>query len=74
MAQLARTPAAPAKKSPPAEDVEAEAPPSRLAWVLGWVVTPSLFFGGIFLGGVYLGANRPDGYIASGVMWIAGLF
>ncbi len=74
MAQLARTPAVPAKKSQPARGGGAEGPPARLAWGGRGGVPPPLFFGGIFLGGVYLGATRPDGYIASGVMWIAGLF
>lgn len=72
MAQPART-AVPAKK-PPAEDVEPEAPQSRLAWVLGWVVSPTLFFGTIFLGGVYVGANHPDGWVTRAVLWIGGLF
>lgn len=74
MAQPAR-PANMSKKQPaePAP-VEPEAPVSRVRWLLGWVVTPSLFFGGIFLGGVYLGANHPDGWVAGSVMWVAGLF
>ncbi len=71
MAQPARPPV-PQQKQPPAE--EAEAPTTRLAWVLGWIVTPLLFFGGIFLGGVYVGANHPDGWIASVVLWFTGLF
>jgi hypothetical protein len=77
MAQTVRTPANPSKK-PPAEparvEPEAEVPISRLRWLLGWIVTPSLFFGGIFLGGVYLGANRPDGWVTRFVMWFVGLF
>jgi hypothetical protein len=71
MAQPARMPVPPPKQPAP---VEAEAPTSRLAWVLGWVVVPLLFFGGIFLGGVYLGANHPDGWITRAVLWFTGLF
>lgn len=77
MAQPARPPVNLSKK-PPAEparvEAEAEAPVSRLGWVLGWIVTPALFFGGIFLGGVYLGANRPDGWVTRFVLWFVGLF
>lgn len=75
MAQPARTPANLSKK-PPADvaEVEPEGPTSRVRWLLGWIVTPSLFFGGIFLGGVYLGANHPDGWVTRFVLWVAGLF
>ena len=69
MAQPARP--APQKQPPPEV---AEAPTTRLAWILGWVVSPLLFFGGIFLGGVYVGANHPQGWIASVVLWFTGLF
>ena len=78
MAQPARPPANLSKK-PSAEPVSAEvgepeAPISGVRWLLGWIVTPSLFFGGIFLGGVYLGANRPEGWVTRFVLWVAGLF
>lgn len=69
MAQPAR-PSVPQKQPPE----EAEARTTRLAWALGWIVTPLLFFGGIFLGGVYVGANHPEGWIASIVLWFTGLF
>lgn len=70
MAQPARPPVS--QKQPPPE--QAEAPTTRLAWVLGWIVTPLIFFGGIFLGGVYVGANHPDVWITSIVVWITSLF
>jgi hypothetical protein len=38
------------------------------------VVTPTLFFGGIFLAGAYVGANHPDGWVTGSVRWVAGLF
>ena len=71
MAQPARTPANQPKK---VEEVAAEEPTSRLRWLLGWVVTPLLFFGAIFVGGVYVGANHPDVWISSLVRWLTGLF
>ncbi len=71
MAQPPRSPANAPKQAPvPAP----EEPTSRVRWLLGWVVTPILFFGGIFVGGAYLGANHPDASITRGVMWVAGLF
>ena len=72
MAQPPRNAPAPASKQP--ATVEAEEPTSRLRWLLGWVVSPSLFFGGIFLGGVYLGANHPEGWVTRTVTWVAGVF
>ncbi len=74
MAQPARVPANSPKKSPDVEEGESAAPQSRLAWLLGWVVTPTLFFGGIFLAGAYVGANHPDGWVTGSVRWVAGLF
>ncbi len=71
MAQPARTPATQPKK---VEEVAPEEPTSRVRWLLGWVVTPLLFFGAIFLGGVYLGANHPDNWLSNAVRWFAGLF
>jgi hypothetical protein len=58
----------------PAKREEEEAPPSRLAWFIGWVGVPSLVFGGIFGGGVLVGAHYPDGWIAWAVTGVAGLF
>ena len=77
MAQPARAPANAStspRKSSETDDAEPAAPQSRLAWLLGWVVTPTLFFGGIFLAGAYVGANHPDGWVSSSVRWVAGLF
>jgi len=74
MAQPARAPVNSPKKSPEPDELESAAPQSRLAWLLGWVVTPSLFFGGIFLAGAYVGANHPDGWVTGSVRWVAGLF
>ena len=71
MAQPPRTANVPSKQ-PAAPEVEE--PISRLRWLLGWVLTPSLFFGGIFLGGAYLGANHPDGWVTRTVTWVAGVF
>ncbi|MFO7567605.1 MAG: hypothetical protein R6X02_33485 [Enhygromyxa sp.] len=34
--------------------------PSKLRWVLGWIVTPGLLIAALFLAGVHLGARRPD--------------
>ncbi len=70
MAQPPRTANVPSKQPAP----EADEPISRVRWLLGWVLTPSLFFGGIFLGGVYLGANHPDGWVTRTVTWVAGVF
>lgn len=64
-------PAAAPQKQPPPED---EAPPSRVAWFIGWVAVPGAVFGGIFLGGVLLGAHYPDGWITWGVRGVASLF
>lgn len=75
MAQPARAPTNPAPKKPAESDeAESAAPQSRLAWLLGWVVTPTLFFGGIFLAGAYVGANHPDGWVTGSVRWVVGLF
>ena len=74
MAQPVRVPANSPKKSPDVEEVESSGPQSRLGWLLGWVVTPTLFFGGIFLAGAYVGANHPDGWVTGSVRWVAGLF
>jgi len=76
MAQPTRLPvnAPGAKKSPESDDAESAGSQSRLGWLLGWVVTPTLFFGGIFLAGAYVGANHPDGWVTGSVRWVAGLF
>ncbi|WAS92744.1 hypothetical protein [Nannocystis punicea] len=58
----------------PAKREEEEAPPSRLAWFIGWFGVPCLVFGGIFGGGVLVGAHYPDGWIAWAVTGVAGLF
>jgi len=71
MSQAARTANVPSKKpveAPP------EQPTSRVKWLLGWVLSPTLFFGGIFLGGAYLGANHPEGWVTRSVLWVAGVF
>ena len=77
MAQLVRAPAnastSPKKSSEP-DDAEPAGPQSRLAWLLGWVVTPTLFFGGIFVAGAYVGANHPDGWVTSSVRWVTHMF
>ena len=70
MAQPTRLPA----NASSSDDAESAAPQSRLAWLLGWVVTPPLFFGAIFLAGAYVGANHPDGWVTSSVRWVVGLF
>jgi hypothetical protein len=74
MAQPARVPANSPKKPLDSEEAESAAPQSRLSWLLGWVVTPTLFFGGIFLAGAYVGANHPDGWVTGSVRWVTGLF
>lgn len=71
MSQSPRTASVPSKK--PVE-VEPEQPTSRVKWLLGWVLSPTLFFGGIFLGGAYLGANHPEGWVTRSVLWVAGVF
>ena len=60
--------------SPPAKREEDEAPPSRLAWFIGWVAVPAVVFGGIFGAGVMVGAHSPDGWITWAVRGVAGLF
>ena len=72
MAQPPRPPPA----SPPKQALATpEHPPSsRIGWVLGWVVTPTLFFGAIFLGGAYVGANNPEAWVTRSVMWVVNLF
>lgn len=52
----------------------AEAPTSRLSWILGWIVAPASVVAAIFGGGVILGAHNPDGWFARSVMWVAGIF
>lgn len=64
-------PAAPVPAQKPPED---EAPPSRIAWFIGWVAVPGAVFGAIFGGGVLLGAHYPDGWIAWSVRGVAHLF
>ena len=71
MAQAARTANVPSKQP---VVVEPEEPTSRVRWLLGWVVSPTLFFGGIFLGGAYVGANHPEGWVTRSVLWVAGVF
>lgn len=71
MAQPPRPPANLSKQAPAAAE---DPPTSRLGWFLGWVVTPTLFFGAIFLGGAYVGANNPDAWVTRSVIWVAGLF
>lgn len=74
MAQPARVPANSPKKSAEPDEAESAGPQSRLGWLLGWVVTPTLFFGGIFLAGAYVGANHPDGWVTGSVRWLVHLF
>lgn len=76
-ARVANNPAAkrqPAAPAQPPKAPEDEAPPSRVAWFLGWVAVPGAVFGGIFVGGVLLGAHYPDGWIAWTVRGVASLF
>jgi hypothetical protein len=66
-----RPPAAVAKPGAPDEPVK---PEGRLAWLVGWILVPSVLIGGIFLGGAILGAHRPEGWFARSVMWVASLW
>lgn len=71
MAQPTRVPAG---KPAPKKEAEAEAPQSRLSWLLGWVIVPGLLFGLLMLAGVYVGANHPDSWVTRAILWIAGWF
>lgn len=84
MAESKPSPSVPAKRPPAAAaragtdtpEAGGEPPKSegRLAWLVGWVLVPSVLVGGIFLGGAVLGAHRPEGWFARSVMWIASLW
>ncbi len=57
------------------DNPEVEAPdasPSRIGWIVGWVVAPSVILGSLFLGGVYVGANSPEFWMTRAVMWLFG--
>ena len=38
--------------------------PSKLRWLLGWIVLPGSLLGALFLTGVHLGARNPDRPVA----------
>jgi len=51
---------------------EPSAPKSKVAWILGWVVTPGVILGGIFTSGIYVGANLEESWVTRGVVWLFG--
>jgi hypothetical protein len=64
------------KATPPKPDAPAEAtaPPSRLSWLVGWVLVPGLIIGIIFGGGALVGAHWHDSWLARAIVWVVALF
>jgi hypothetical protein len=44
--------------------------PSKLRWVLGWVVIPVLLLGSLFLAGVHVGARYPQMWLSRTTLWM----
>lgn len=61
---------APAKKRPEPASEGAKAKPSRLRWLIGWVVVPLGLIAALFLAGVHVGARHPQMWMSRAVMWV----
>ena len=44
--------------------------PSKLRWVVGWLLVPLTFVGALFLAGVHVGARHPDMWMSRAVLWM----
>ena len=51
-----------------------ETPPSRLSWVVGWVMVPSVVIGVIFGSGVLVGVHMHDSWFTRLIVWVVELF
>jgi hypothetical protein len=68
----AKGPEAPlAKAEPEGDDAR---PRSWKRWVLGWIVLPGSFVGGVVLAGALVGAHYSESWFARLVSWVVGLF
>jgi len=68
---------APVKRDPPVPapaPAPAESKAGWLSWAVGWVLVPLTILGLIFGGGVLVGVHFHDSWLASLIMWFAGLF
>lgn len=54
------------------EQAETSPAPSRLRWVLGWVVLPATIVLALFLAGVHVGARHSDMWLSRAVLWLLG--
>jgi hypothetical protein len=54
------------------KDKPAPRGPSKLRWVLGWIVLPGSLIAGLFLAGVHVGARRPDHGLARLLLKVFG--
>jgi hypothetical protein len=54
------------------KDKPAPQGPSKLRWVLGWIVLPGTLIAGLFLAGVHVGARRPDQGLARLLLKVFG--
>jgi len=58
----------------PADAAAAQAPPSRLQWLVGWVLVPTTIVGILFGGGALVGAHFSESWLARAIVWIVELF
>jgi hypothetical protein len=70
--------AAPAKPAPAKPDTkapaDAEAPRSRVGWLIGWVLVPGLIIGVLVGGGMLVGAHFSESWLARMIVWVVELF
>jgi hypothetical protein len=67
--------ASPAKSAKPAAASAPEpAPrkPSKLRWLIGWVLVPLTLMAALFGVGVHVGARHPTMWLARGLLWMTG--
>jgi hypothetical protein len=55
----------------PDED-ETASPPSRVRWLVGWVLIPGAIVSSLFLAGVHVGARHPDMWLSRAMLWLFG--
>lgn len=76
--KVAPAKATPAKATPakadPSAPAEGQARPSRVRWLVGWVLVPGTIIGVIFGGGALVGAHFHDSWLARAIVWIVELF
>jgi hypothetical protein len=58
-----------AKASAEPKDLPAERKPSKLRWLLGWVLIPGSIIALLFLAGVHVGARHPGMWLSRLTLW-----